>query len=249
MVHKIKNKEMTQSKMIKLLTFFCMIISFSHAQTVDEIQQKYITALGGKSKLSTLKNIYQEADMEVMGMVMPAKLWVVYKTAMRQEIDIQGQKIATFVGKNSGWTINPMMGSTEAQPLPEDAIKGYLGMLDPGGELSSFKDYGYAATFEGKEAVNASDAYKIKLAKDSSETILYIDVKTNLLTKSITKGNAGGQSVEITTLFSDYKTSPEGYVFPYSLTINNPMIGEIKSTITKLDINKPVDIAELEKKN
>ncbi|MCC6287549.1 MAG: hypothetical protein IT249_06665 [Chitinophagaceae bacterium] len=235
--------------MIKLLAFFCMMVSFTHAQTVDEIQQKYITALGGKSKLSSLKNIYQEADMEVMGMTMPAKTWIIYGTAMRQEIEIQGQKIATFVGKNGGWTVNPMMGSTEPQPLPEDAIKGYMGMLEPGGELSSFKEKGYTATFEGKEAVNANDAYKIKLVKDSSETILYIDEKTNYLTKSITKANAGGQTIEVTTLFSNYKTSPEGYTFPYSLTINNPMIGEIKSTVTKFDINKPVDVAELEKKN
>ncbi len=240
---------MIRSRVINLLTIFCLTISISHAQTVDEIQQKYITALGGESRLSSLKNIYQEANMEVMGMEMPAKLWVVYNTAMRQEIEVQGQKIATFVGKNGGWTINPMMGSAEAQPLPEDAIKGYLGMLNPGGELSSFKSNGYTATFEGKEAVNANDAYKIKLVKDSTETFLYIDVKTSYLTKTITKANAGGQSVEITTLLSDYKTSPEGYTFPYSLTINNPMLGEIKSTVTKLDINKPVDLAELEKKN
>lgn len=240
---------MIQSRVFKLLTFFCLTISISQAQTVDEIQQKFIDALGGKSKLSTLKNLYQEADMEVMGMALPAKLWVIYGSAMRQELDIQGQKILTFVGPNGGWSINPMMGSAEAQPLPADAIKEYIGMLDPGGELGNYKQNGYKASIEGKEAVNGNEAYKIKLAKDSSETILFIDLKTSYLTKSVTKANAMGQQIEITTLFSDYKKTPDGYVFPYALVINNPMIGEIKSTVKKLEINKTIDIAELDKKN
>lgn len=240
---------MTQSKVIKLLAFFCLTVFVSQAQTVDEIQQKFIDALGGKSKLATLKNVYQETDMEVMGMSMPAKMWIIYGTAMRQELEIQGQKIMTFVGPNGGWSINPMMGSSEPQPLPSDAIKQYIGMLDPAGELGNFKQNGYTATYEGKEAVNANDAYKIKLSKDSSETTLFIDVATSYLSKSITKANAMGQQVEVTTLFSDYKKSPDGYVFPYSLTINNPMIGEIKSTVKKLEINTAVDVAELDKKN
>lgn len=240
---------MIQSKGIKLLAFFCMTVFFAHAQTVEEIQQKYLDALGGKSKLATLKNIYQEADMEVMGMALPSKLWIIYGTAMRQELDIQGQKMLTFVGPNGGWAINPMMGSTEPTPLPGDAIKEYIGMLQPGGEFNSFKENGYTASYDGKEAVNTKDAYKIKLSKDSTVTIFYIDVQTNYLTKSITKANAMGQQIEITTLFSDYKKTPDGYVFPYSLVINNPMVGEIKSTVKKLETNKTIDIAELEKKN
>lgn len=231
-----------------MLTFFCLAVSISHAQTVDEIQQKYIDALGGKSTLSTLKNVYQEVDMEVMGMALPAKLWIIYGTAMRQELDIQGQKILTFVGPNGGWTINPVMGAAEPAPLPEDAIKEYVRMLDPAGELGNYKERGYTATLEGKEAVNANDAYKIKLSKDSSETTLFIDVQTSYLTKSITKANAMGQQVEITTLYSDYKKGPDGYVFPYSLIINNPMIGEVKSTVKKLETNTTVDVAELDNK-
>ena len=240
---------MIGSKVIKLLTFFCLIISISQAQTVDEIQKKYIDALGGQDKLSTLKNIYQEAEMEVMGMTMPSKLWVIYGSAVRQELEVQGQKILTYVGPNGGWIINPMMGSTDATPLSADAAKGYESMLTPAGELGNYKQNGYTATFEGKEPVNANDAFKVKLAKDSSETIVFVDVKTNYITKTVTKVNAMGQKIEITTLYSDYKKSPEGYVFPYAFTINNPMIGEIKSTVKKLEVNKTIDLTELEKKN
>lgn len=240
---------MIQSRVITLLTFFCLTISVSQAQTVDEIQQKYIDALGGKAKLATLKNTYQEADMEVMGMTMLTKMWIIYGTAMRQEVEVQGQKTILFVSKDGGWAINPMMGSTEPTPLPPDAIKEYIGVLSVGGELSTFKENGYKATYEGKDAVNTNEAYKIKLSKDSTETTLYIDTKTNYLTKSLTKAKAMGQQVEITMLYSDYKKSPDGYIFPYSLTINNPMIGEIKSTVKKFETNKSIEIAELDKKN
>lgn len=245
-----KNKKMKSVKALALIVAASFTFTLSHAQTVEELQQKYFDALGGKAKLATLKNVYQEANMAIMGMEMPSKMWIVFGAAMRQEIEVQGQKIITFINSNSGWSINPMMGAATAQPLPEEAVKEYAGaVLVPGGQLASYKEYGYTASYEGKEDVDGKPAYKIRLAKDSSESFFYIDVATNYLTKNVTKANAMGQQTEVTTTFSDYKKTPEGYVFPYTSVINNPMIGEIKATLTKLEVNQAVDVKELEKQN
>jgi len=241
---------MKSLKALALVVAASFAFMFSQAQTVEELQQKYFDALGGKSKLATLKNVYQEANMAIMGMEMPSKMWIVFGALMRQEIEVQGQKIITFINSNSGWSVNPLMGAATAQPLPEEAVKEYAGsVLVPGGQLASYKEYGYTASYEGKEDVDGKPAYKIRLAKDSSEIFFYIDVTTNYLTKNVTKANAMGQEIEVTTSFSDYKKTPEGYIFPYTSVINNPMIGEIKATLTKLEVNKPVDIKELEKQN
>ena len=241
---------MKSVKALALAAAASFIFTFSHGQTVEELQQKYIDALGGKTKLETLKNIYQEANMSVMGMELPAKMWIVFGAAMRQEIEVQGQKIITFINSNSGWSVNPLMGAPTAQPLPEDAVKENAGaVLVPGGQLASYKEHGFTASFEGKEDIDGKPAYKIRLAKDSSESFFYIDVATNYLTRNITQTNAMGQQAEVTTTFSDYRKTPEGYIFPYTSVISNPMLGEIKATVTKLEINQPVDVKELEKQN
>lgn len=234
-------------KMTLALVVLICTVTIAKAQTIDEIQQKYIAALGGKATLAKLKNTYQEATMDIMGMQMNAKIWIVFGTAMRHEVEVQGQKIITFVGTDKGWMINPMMGSTTAQPLPVEALREYIGVLTPGGELSALKEKGFTSTVEGKEDVDGKPAYKVKLVKDSTESIMYVDIATNYLVKTITKASAMGQEMEVKTVFSDYKKTPEGFVFPHTSVISNPMMGDIKMTVTKLEVNKTVDIKELEK--
>jgi len=244
-----KNNMMRTLKTLVLIASSVFAFINSHAQTVEELQQKYFDALGGKTKLASLKNIYQEANMAIMGMDMPSKMWIVFGTAMRQEIDVQGQKIITFISNDSGWSVNPLMGATMPQPLPKEAIKDYTSVLVPGGELASYKEKGYSASYDGKENVDGKPAYKVKLEKDSTESFFYIDEATNFITRNIIKTNVMGQEVEVTTTFSDYKKTPEGYIFPFTSVVNNPMIGEIKATVTKLEINRSVDIKELQKQN
>lgn len=230
---------------LSLILLVCLA-SMANAQTVEEIQQKYIAALGGKSTLGKLKSSYQEATMDVMGMQMNAKMWVVYGTAMRQEVDIQGQKLVTFVSNEKGWMINPMMGSTTPQPLPEDALKGYMGALTPGGELAALQEKGFTTTMEGKEDVDGKPAYKIKLSKDSIQSWVYVDVASNYLVRTVIKTSAMGQELEVKTTFSDYKKTAEGFVYPSVSTISNPMMGDIKMTVTKFEVNKTIDVKALE---
>jgi len=224
-------------------------LDFAHSQTVDELQSKYLNALGGKEKLSTLKNVYQEADMEIMGMQIPAKVWIVYDTASRQELEIQGQKMVTFIGRTKGWMINPFMGSAEAQPLPDEMINNAGGLLSAGGELANYKLNGYTAVYEGKDSVNGVAAHKIKLSKSEIETIIYLDASNYYTIRNVSKANINGQQVEQITSYSNYKKTPEGYIFPYNSIINNAMVGEINATIKKIEVNTALDLKELEKPN
>lgn len=232
-----------------LLVTAVLFSVFAQSQTVDELQSKYLNALGGKEKLSTLKNVYQEAEMEIMGMQIPAKVWIVYDTASRQELEIQGQKMVTFIGRTKGWMINPLMGSTEAQPLPDEMINNAGGLLSAGGELANYKLNGYTGVYEGKDSVNGVQAHKIKLSKREIETTIYLDASNYYTIRNVSKANINGQQVEQITNYSNYRKTPEGYIFPYNSVINNAMVGEINATIKKIEVNTTLDIKELEKPN
>ncbi len=238
---------MKKMKIVMLTLIVAVSVNIGQAQTVESIIEKAITALGGKQKLASLKDTYMEMNMDIMGMQMASKTWIIYNTAMRQEVDIQGQKIITYIDKEKGWNVNPMMGSAAPQPLPEDAVKNAMSSFSPGRELTSYKDAGYTATLEGTEDVNGAAAYKIKLEKDSISQHIFIDQSTSYLVKTVIKSNMQGQEIEATTLLSDYKKTPDNFVFPYTTTISNPMMGEIKGTVTKLTVNGNLDVKDLQK--
>lgn len=221
----------------------------AQAQTVSELQTSYIDALGGKEKLSELKDIFVETNMEVMGMQLPTKQWIVYGEASRQEVEFQGQKMVTFIGKDRGWIINPLMGSPKATPIPDAAVKAAQGTLARGSELTDYQERGLTATYKGKDTVNGIAAYKIVLNKENYESIFYLDPGSYYVIRNVVKTKVDQQPVEQTTNFSDYRKTPEGFVYPYSTVTSNPMTGDIKLSAGKVEVNTAPDIKELESTN
>ena len=224
-------------------------VHFAQAQTIDELQAKYVDALGGKDKLTALKTVYQETSTEVMGMTLPTRTWIIFGAAMRSEVEVQGQKIITYISKTKGWVVNPMNGSSDAQPMPDDALKVTATRLNAGGEFFNYKENGYTASYVGKEDVEGKSCHKIKLSKDGSEITIYLDPESYYLARSIYKANMMGQEVEQVFNYSDFKKSPEGFIFPYKISTNNPQAGDIVNNVTKIDVNKPIDAKEMEKEN
>lgn len=232
-----------------LATIALAAVNITFAQTIDEVQAKYIDALGGKDKLNSLKTVYQEASTEVMGMTLDSKIWIIYNAAMRSEVDVQGQKIITYVTKDKGWMINPMMGSTDAQPMPDDALKAQAGRLSAGGDFYKYKDNGYTGTLQGKEDVDGKSCFKVNLKKEAQDLTYYIDASTYYLSRIVAKVTMSGQEIEQVVNFSDYQKTPEGYVFPHKSSTNNPQAGDIVNTVTKIEVNKTMDQKDLEKAN
>lgn len=229
------------SKWIATFAVIVVLSAGAMAQTVDDVINKHIDAIGGKDKLIALKTLYQESSMQIMGQDMPMKIWISNGLGMRTEMEMMGQKMIVAVNKDKGWMINPMTGSTDPQDLPAEQVKQSMAQMELGGPLFNYKTKGYTATLLGKEKVGSNDCYKIKLTKDKDvESTYYIDATTYYIDKTDTKINANGNEVQVGSVFSDYKKSTDGYVFAYTTTVTNQM-GEIVSKITKLDINKPMD--------
>lgn len=238
---------MKKMKTILLTLLVAAFVNTGQAQTAESIIDKAIEALGGKQKLETLKDVYMEANMDLMGMQMGSKTWIIYNKAMRQEVDIQGQKMITYIDREKGWNVNPMVGSAAPEALPEEAVKNAAASFSPGRELTSYKELGFTATLEEPEEVNGAKAYKIKLEKDDISQYIFIDEATAYLVKSIVRSNMQGQEIELVTMLTDYKKTADDFVFPHTTIISNPMFGDIKAMVTRLDINKNLDLTALQK--
>ncbi len=233
-------------KMVKTgLAFLIVMAGFStaRAQTADEIISKYVNAMGGKDKLDQLKSAYIVGTVQMMGNETPSTTSILNGKGYRLEYEAQGQKVIQVFTDKGGWQINPMMGSTTPQPLPEEMYKESRGQIFLTGPLYNYSAKGNKVEYQGKEG----NLYKLKVTNvDSVETTVYIDATTYYMTKLTRSGQFMGQSMEVTISFSDFKKTDLGTVFPYSTEINIGGQFSITTIINKVELNKPIDPAIFE---
>lgn len=216
-----------------------LVLTTARAQSVDEIVSKHLTALGGKSLIAGIKTVVVESSVDVMGTEAPSTTYIMNGKGYKSEVDFNGVKIIQCVTDSGGWTINPMAGSTTATPLPEEQARAQKSQLQVGGPLFDYATNGSKVELIGKDSSN----YKLRLTtKDGFEVTYFIDMKTYLINKAINKMSAGGQDLETTITFADYKKTDYGYVMPYSQSIVLPQV-TLAITNKKIDINKEIDPA------
>jgi hypothetical protein len=225
-------------KKIKLLLLALATITTSsiNAQTVDEVIGKYLDAIGGKEKLSQVKSIYFENSMEVMGNSAPQKEYLIEGKGYKSEVDFNGMSIVNCYTDKSGWIINPMQGGSNAEAMPDALYKSGKTQIYLSGGLQDYAAKGYKAELAGKEG----DTFKIKLTDGNNETYYFIDAKTYLLTKSVIKSEMMGQSVDVTTTYSDYKKTDFGITLPHAKNIDMGMF-QLAQKVDKVEVNKQID--------
>lgn len=241
--------------MKKILTaiMFVATAAFSaQAQTADEVIDKYYEVVGGKEAMMKLKNTKSTATVKVQGMDLPATIVSTADGKMKLTINFQGMEIIqpAFDGE-TGWqtnmqTMQPEKMDAEANKMMKDQVADFP---DP---FMNYKSKGYTATFEGVEAIDGTDANKIKLTKkpimvdgkeEDNSTYYFFDKDSGVMLASKSTAQAGpmkGMTVEAT--MSDYQ-EVDGIYFPFS--IQNKVNGQVQATIIleKVELNTAIDNA------
>jgi hypothetical protein len=218
--------------------FVAFVSVGAYAQTVDEIVDKHVAALGGADKLKNVKTLAIDRTLAVQSMEIPTKTFIVVGKALRTESSVMGNSMIQVVDGTTGWMIRPVMmqGTGEPEDMPAEMVQQQIGQLDPFGPLFNYKDKGNKIELVGKEKVEKSDAYRLKITtKDGQVMEEFIDATTFMLTKL--KATMQGQEGEIS--FSDYK-EVEGIKFANTMDMTSQM-GALTFVTTKIAINGAID--------
>ena len=208
------------------------------AQTADDIISKHIEAVGGKSVLSQIRSISVESIVQVQGSDAPSTLTILNGKGYRLESEFNGQKIIQVYTDKGGWSLNPMSGANNPQPLAPDQYKAGKDQMDIGGPLYNYSGKGNKVELLGKDG----GQFKIKsVSRDNITTIFFIDPTTYLITKSVQTGTMMGQQMEITRSFSNFQKTDFGYTIPFTVDINYGGGFNIISNVRKVDFNTDVD--------
>jgi hypothetical protein len=221
-----------------LLAGFALAAASVSAQSADDIINKYADAMGGRTKLAAIKNIYMEGSSDINGSKITIKTWLVNKKSVRQEFVISGMTNYIILRNDSGWMYFPIQGQTNPEPFTAEQVKSGQTQLDVGDELINYKDKGYKVTLLGKDDVDGTEAYKIEeKISDSLVHTYYIDPQSYYVIRVHEKATVNGKVTESDQDLSNYQKTADGYVFP--MTESGGQMGDQKYTIIK--VNTEID--------
>jgi hypothetical protein len=211
-------------------------ITTLQAQTADEIVAKYIDALGGRTVISSVKSLIIESSVDYQGSDAPSTTYILAGKGYKTETDFNGQKMVQCVTPDGGWAVLPM--SPTPTVAPPEQVKSSQGQLQIGGPLVDYAAKGYKLESVGKDSAD----YKLHLTGSGLDVMYYINIKTNLTDKQISKASMNGQQMEITVAFSDYRKTDAGFTLPYAQQLDLPQ-ASVNITHKKVTVNGPVDPA------
>jgi hypothetical protein len=207
-----------------LLALVCLISQVS-AQNVDDIINKHIQAMGGKEKLKNLKTLKISGKYEIgPGMSVPFDVLIKNNKAFRFDMTLQGLTTTQVLLGDSGYFISPFEGKKDAEKMDPEMIKEVKDQLDVAGPLVDYKQKGNKVELIGKEDMEGTETYKIRLTEKNGDVkYIFLDAQTYYQLKETQKYKMEDKEVESETLFSNYKTV-DGLTFPF--TIESRSVGE-----------------------
>ncbi len=237
--------------MKKILLFVIAIVASitTQGQTVDEILDNYFENIGGKEKLASIKGMKMTAEVNQGGMKIPIEIYQMADGRQMKQITFQGKTIkqGVFDGETL-WSNNFMTMKAEKSDA-ETTANMKLDMNDFPDSFLDYKNKGYTVELLGKETIDGTETFKIKLTKEpvtidgkkeDSIEFYFFDSENYVpiaVHSEIKSGQAKGMISEVT--MSDYD-EVDGLYFPFSMTqgVKGQPSQPIK--ITKIELNPTV---------
>ncbi len=221
-----------------------VLASAASAQTVDEIVAKHLAARGGMAKLKAVKTLRIAGKREIQpGFAVPIVMEQSRPNKMRADFTVQGMVGTLAFDGAGGWQVMPFQGNPNPEPMNDEMLKEFSQDSDIDGPLVDWKEKGNKVEFVGKEAVEGTDAYKLKLTKKGGDvTHIWLDADSFLELKSESKRTVRGTEQELVAISGDYK-EVNGMMMPHSFQFGPKGQPMLSMTFEKIEVNPAVDDA------
>ena len=211
------------------------------AQTVDEIVAKYYQAAGGVEAMEGVKSMRISGTMTLgPGMEAPFTRIALRPNLQRMDFTLQGQTGTQAFDGEHAWQFMPWMGQTAPDTMPDDLAKNMREESAFDGPLVDYAVRGIRVELVGKEEVDSSSTYKLKVTMPQGDvTYYYLDSTTYLPIRTETPQTVQGKSVTVVSTMKDYR--PEGGVMmPHHIEVGPGAAFVIDS----VEINPPLTPAD-----
>jgi hypothetical protein len=212
--------------------------------TVDQLVAKNIEAKGGPEALHRLESVRLTGKMLVnqgqleLGYVQTKKR----PGAVRSEVSLQGMTAVEAFDGNEGWRISPFQGRKDPEKMSGDDTKSLVQDAEIDGALVDWKEKGSVVESLGREDVDGTLAYKLKVTRKNGDVnYVYLDPDHFLEIRVVSQRIERGAQVETETDFSDYEKI-DGVFLPLSIESGRKGGSDKQKLILdKAEANVPVE--------
>lgn len=214
------------------------------AQSLDDVLKKHYEAIGGLDAWQGVQSMKATGTMVMMGGAMEAPITIMQKrpAKSRVEFTFQGMQGVQAYDGETAWVQLPFMGSPDPEPAPADMLSQMREQADLDGPLVGWQEEGHTLELVGKEDIEGTETYKLKVTLGSGEvSYYYLDSESYLPIKVTAVRSMQGVESEITTVLGAYK-EVQGLVVPFSVEVSSPMGPQVISFDT-IEVNGSLDDA------
>lgn len=249
-------------KILSLTIVFLMMITASLQSqdlTLEEILENYFDVTGTE-KLADVNSALAEGNIITQGMEMPFVQKIKRPGKVRIEVLVQGSQMLQVYNGEIGWMVAPWLGTDEPQDMGDDQLDQLKEQADFEGKLWNWKDKVESLELLGKEDMEGTEVYKLKMVEfveeeneeENEEAAkpdirhIYIDAENFVVLKIQLKKIVRGNEMEIEIFQSNYK-EVEGIIMPFSMETKMGGNTVTQITLKEYTLNVEFDDSEFEK--
>lgn len=205
---------------VRCLLFILLLGQLAWAQTADELVQKNIQAHGGRDRLLGLRSLHYEGKLLSGGdeaRELTYQLYLESPNRYRSEFSLQGMTAISAYDGQEGWRVSPFGGRKDPEKISPEECKSMLWAADLSGPLLDYAAKGHKVEYLGREDVDGSHTYVLRLTRASGDSeTYYLDPDTFLEIRLLRKTTTRGVERESETDIGNYALV-EGCYLPFSL--------------------------------
>ena len=201
--------------------------------TAEKVYENYLAAIGGETKLNSLKDIKMVQNIEVQGMKITSTTYIKSNDKVLQEQAMNGNVMSKSVINGDKGYVSQM---GQKQNLEGPTLKAAKSQA----ELFPERDYtknGYKLELAGMENIDGKNVYKVvAVSPDGTKNTSFYDVSNGLKVRSVTTMQVGPQSITQTIDYKDYK-AVNGIMFPHVSVVSGLMPMPVETKVESIEVN------------
>ncbi len=214
------------------------VSSLASAEDIESVLANHYKARGGLDKLKALQSVKMTGTLAMGEMQAPFVMYGARPNKLRIEFQVMGMTGLQGYDGTTAWMLMPFMGQKNAEAMPPDQARAVADQADFDGPLVDWEAKGNKVELLGKEAVDGTDAYKLKVTTHSGDVrTIYLDAEAYLQIKESVTRTVREKEMTSNSAMSDYK-EVSGVLFPFAMENSSPGApGSQKLVFEKIDTN------------